>query len=78
MHLDFLWIFRLYIKDRDMAQQTKRQTPPPADLLFGSMQPKASGRKSTLPQGVTALQTWLEDHGWERHQRNKRIIINQT
>lgn len=51
MPLDFLWIFRLYIKDRYMANQTKKQTPQPTDLLFGSRQPEASGRKKYATAG---------------------------
>ena len=48
-----------------MAQQTKKQTLAPKNCYSAAGSPRHQGEKSTLPQGVTALQTWLEDHGWE-------------
>lgn len=51
-----------------MAQQTKKTDAPthrPAVRQHAAQGIRA--KKNTLPQGVTALQTWLEDHGWKRH-----------
>ena len=48
-----------------MANQTKKQTLAPKTCYSAAGSPRHQGEKSTLPQGVTALQTWLEDHGWE-------------